>query len=277
MEFCLRELRPRSLSALSETNQAASVFADLLLRAFSPAAVPHGVPRRSEQFRARHSSALPRGTVLPARSAGCDFECTGLSRPVQRPARQPGRPYPHIVFRALLLRMDLPPGLHSSLLRKLQIGTQARQAMVGLEPLPAMAEHQVLPASCCARGGCTGQRNCGLAGPVLVFGALTSLVDPAGHQLWIAGFPKATGTKSVGNGAGNWSSAALPFRCAGAQFQAALFPTRRLAGRALHLHHCSEFSDHTLLVSRNLPVGSAFGADLPLVRAGPGERLREMQ
>ena len=184
---------------------------------------------------------------------------------------------PTLLFRALLLRMDLPAGLHSPFLRKLEIGAQARQATDGSNRYKRWQNTKYYLLAAVLVAAALGTGIVGWLDPFsfLVRSLGLSILPATNYGL--QAFLSATGTKSVGNCAANWSGTALRSGRDAAQFQAALFPPRRLAGRALHLHHCAEFSNHAVLVPRHLSAGSAAGADLPLVGAGAGERIREMQ
>ncbi len=54
----------------------------------------------------------------------------------------------HALSRPILLRLDLPDGIHPSLLRQPEVGEQAWQATHRVQPLQALADHEILPSAC---------------------------------------------------------------------------------------------------------------------------------
>src|SRR4051812_842974 len=169
--------------------------------------------------------------------------------------------------------MDLPARLDSSFFRQFEIRAQARQTVARVQSLQALAEHQVLLARCSPGRSCTAIGHCRLVRSVFVPRTLARAVNPAEHELRIAGVPARAGTKSLWAAARRRWRTALPSRITSAQFQAALLSARRLVGNHLCRHDRAELSRNPILVPRHMSPGSAAGPCVPLVCAGSGERI----
>ena len=176
--------------------------------------------------------------------------------------------------------MGVPDGDAQPLLRQLEVGDQAGQTAHRIEPLQALANHEILHPDREPDGGAVGDGSGGLAGSVFIAYAVVRAFDPSGVQLPDQCQPECGGDEEFrGSGPGR-RRAALDTGRAGAQLPAASFPAGAVHRFAFHFHTGAEFSRDAIFLPRALSAGSAAGRAVAVVDPGAAKArggLRQLQ
>ena len=101
---------------------------------------------------------------------------------------------------------------------------RARKAVAGIEPVQALADHEVLPPVRLPGGCSDGYGRRWVDGPSVLAGAIAGVVDPAGNQLCLARGPAQSGSQPIRPGRQPIRAGAKRGQCIALYFRMAAAP-----------------------------------------------------